>query len=130
MSSLHMGSNRFLQFEVPATELSAGTEIDLIAPEDGYIIGAAVVVQTAIVTGGDVTFKVGTTAVDGLTLTVANSAAKSSVVAEDKPTIANVTRKFTKGQRLGVVPAAAFNGGGALAGYIAYQSSGSPSVGG
>lgn len=110
-------AGRALIWEIGATELSAGTAVDYVAPFDGVIVDAYGIVDTAIVTGGDVTVNVGTTAVDGLTLTFANSATKGTVVS-DTPTSGHATTRFKKGDRLSLVPSAAFNGGGALRGFL------------
>lgn len=115
--TLYMGGNVNLPFTIPATELSAGTTIELVCPAAGVIAGLRTIVQTAIVTGGDVTVKIGTTDVVGLTCTVADAAAKGSVVS-DTPTEPSVTRTVAEGDRIQIVPAAAFNGGGALAGVL------------
>jgi hypothetical protein len=122
--SIQAGELRHLFWEANATDLAAGTTQEIVAPFDGYIEEAACIVQTAIVTGGDVTFATGDalgTTVNGLTLTVADAAAKGARVT-DTPTAGHASRAVTKGMRIGVLLAAAFNGGGALRGYIAVRS--------
>jgi hypothetical protein len=106
-----------VDFNIPATELGAGTICDLASPVAGVISKMVTVVQTAIVTGGAVTATVDTVAVDGLSITVANSAAKG-VVQSDTPTSGHASTAVAVGSTIGIVPAAAFNGGGALSGYI------------
>lgn len=105
-------------FVIGATELSAGTAIELISPVAGYISKLVTTVQTAIVTGGAVTVEVATVAVTGLSITVADSATKGTVQSDTPTTPRSSTTIVAVGDRITVTPAAAFNGGGALAGYI------------
>lgn len=107
----------FLPYVIPATELAAGTPIELVSPRSGTIIRNTTVVQTLIVTGGDITVNVGVTAVAGLTNTIADAAAKGGVVT-DTPTAGDATAAVAAGDRLSIVPAAAFNGGGAINGIL------------
>lgn len=111
-----------IPFVIPATELSAGTSTELVSPVTGYVEELQVIVQTAIVTGGAVTANIGTTAITGLSCTVANSATKGTVVT-DAATAGTTTRKVNKGDRIQIVPGAAFDGGGALAGNILIRES-------
>ncbi|MDF7776877.1 hypothetical protein P1X14_16590 [Sphingomonas sp. AOB5] len=106
-----------LPYDIPATELAAGTPIDLICPISGFIARNTTIVQTAIVTGGDVTVKNDTTDVVGLTNSIADAAAKGSIVT-DTPTLGDATTAVVAGQRIQIVPAAAFNGGGAVRGLL------------
>lgn len=115
--SLFMGQDFHLQFSIPQTELLAGTAIDLVAPVDGFVSGMGVVVQTAVTTGGTVTANVNGNAVDGLSVEVENSATKGTVVT-DGPTAAHPSRVVKKGDRISIVPSAAFDTAGALNGYI------------
>lgn len=106
-----------LPFFISATDLSAGTAIDLVSPVSGSIQRLTTIVTTAIVTGGDVTAAVGATAVAGLACTIADAAAKGSVVT-DTPTAGDASLTVAAGDRIQIVPAAAFNGGGAVNGYL------------
>ena len=107
----------FLPFSINATDLSAGTSAELVSPVAGIVSRVSTVVQTAIVTGGDVTATVGVTVVNGLTCTIADGAAKGSVVT-DTPTAGHATAVVAAGDRIQIVPAAAFNAGGALNGIL------------
>ena len=122
-SSVKVGVAHILPFNIPATELSAGTTIEHIAPVDGYIDELSVIVQTAIVTGGTVTVGLGATPtlVAGLTVTVGDSATKGTRYT-DTSTAGSSTRKVTKGDRIQIIPAAAFNGGGELRGFLVINS--------
>lgn len=118
--SLKAGQRVFLPFYFDATDLSAGTNQELIAPVTGFIVGIKTVVQVAIVTGGDITVKTGdalAVTVAGLTATIANSAAAGSRVS-DTPTDGSSTRAVTEGDRIAILAAAAFNGGGAVRGLL------------
>ena len=110
----------YLPFDIPATELAAGTTIELISPVAGQVVMMKTIVQTAIVTGGDVSVKIGTTDISGLSITVANSATKGTVQTDS---IANTeaTGTVVEGNRIQIVPSAAFNGGGAVSGYLKIQ---------
>jgi hypothetical protein len=52
-----------------------------------------------------------------LTNTIADAAAKGSIVS-DTPTAGDATTAVVAGQRIQIVPAAAFNGGGAVRGIL------------
>lgn len=115
------GTKCFIPFDIPATELGAGTAIDLVSPVAGVVETLIVLTQTAIVTGGVVTAKIGTTDVTGLSITVADAATKGTIQTDDA-TSGTATRTVAKYGRLQVVPSAAFNGGGALSGYLVVNS--------
>ena len=119
--SLEMGRNHFVQFTIPQTELLAGTPIELIAPVSGFIKSLHTVVQADVTTGGAITAAVGTTAVDGLSITVADAAAKGTVQS-DTPTKPHASRKVRAGDRIQIVPSADFATAGALAGHITINS--------
>lgn len=113
-------------FQLEATELSAGTSEYVVAPEAGFVERMTVVVQDAIVTGGNVTAKIATVAITGLTVVVANSATVGTV-ATDVPTTVNgtgTTERVAQRGAVEVVVDAAFNGGGALNGNIEINSQG------
>jgi hypothetical protein len=115
--TLQVGERVYLPFDIPATELSAGTSIELVAPTDGYVEELITVVQTAIVTGGPITASIGVTAVTGLSITVANSATKGTTQSAT-PTAGSSTRAVAKNGRIQITPDAAFNGGGAVSGVL------------
>ena len=106
-----------IPFDIPATELAAGTSIELVSPVAGTITTMKTIVQTAIVTGGAVTAKIGTTDITGLSIAVADSATKGTVQT-DVSTGANTV---AVGDRIQIVPAAGFNGGGAVSGMLTIQ---------
>lgn len=112
----------YLPFDIPASELAAGTTIELVSPVAGTITKMQTTVQTAIVTGGAITAKVGTTDITGLSITVADSATKGTRQS-DTPTAGDDTDVVAVGDRIQIVPDAAFNGGGAVSGVLTIQIS-------
>lgn len=98
---------------IPATELSAGTSIYAVSPVRGYVTALRTVVTTAIVTGGAVTVKIGGVAVAGLSVTVADSDAVGTV-GSSTVAFGLATGLVAANGAIEVVPASAFNGGGAL----------------
>lgn len=118
--SLKAGALVYVQFAINQTDLLAGTSAELIAPCDGVITDLDVTVQAAITTGGDVTVKTGdagATTVAGVSIAVATSATKGTRYT-DSATAGSATRKVSKGDRIQVVPSAAFDTGGAISGFV------------
>lgn len=107
-----------LPFFINQVDTLAGTSAELVSPVKGEIIGMTVIVQAAVTTGGDVTAAVGATAVDGLTVTVADAATKGTVLS-DRPTAGHASTLVSVGDRIQVIPAAAFNAAGAVSGFVA-----------
>lgn len=107
----------FLPWSINETDTLAGTSAELVAPGSGRIVRNTVIVQKAVTTGGDVTVNVGTTPVAGLTCTIADGAAKGAVVT-DTPTAGDATTLVAAGDRIQIVPAAAFNTAGAVSGVL------------
>ena len=120
--TVQAGELTFIPFDIPATELAAGTPIELVSPVRGVVEALYTVVQTAIVTGGEVGVNIGTTAVTGLSVTVADAATKGTT-GSDTATSGTTTRTVAEGGRLQIVPSAAFTGGGAVSGVLAIRSS-------
>ncbi len=125
LQALYLAQERFdepvsVPFDIPATELSAGTTIEGVAPCNGTLKKLWTIIQTAIVTGGDITVKNATTDVAGLSITVADSATKGTVQS-DTPTAGDATTRFKRGDRFQVVPSSGFNGGGAVSGKIDFM---------
>ena len=116
------GEKVYVPFVIGATELAAGTPTELIAPCAGRISLLRTTVQVAIVTGGAITVEVNTVAVDGLSITVADSATVGTRQS-DAPTAAHATAVVAAGDRIEIIPAAGFNGGGAMAGILEIEPS-------
>lgn len=107
-----------LQFAINETDTLAPTNAELVSPVAGEIIRLTTIVQKAVTTGGDVTLiKGAATAVVGLACTIADGAAKGTVVT-DTPTFGDASTKVAVGDRIQVAPAAAFNTAGAVSGFV------------
>lgn len=122
--SLKAGGRLPLYWHLGATELAAGTSFEIVAPAAGYLSELSSICQVAIVTGGAITVLTGAaggTTVAGLGLTIPDAQAKGAVLT-DLPTTGTATRLVAKGDRIQIVPAAAFNGGGALDGWLYLDS--------
>lgn len=111
------GRKFHIPFFINATDLAAGTTQYMVAPDDGHITDIQGIVQTVIGTGGGITVTINGVAVAGLQLTVADAAAVGTVYTDtpDKP---SVTRQFKKGDKIGILPAAAFATTGAVNGWL------------
>ena len=115
---LKIGAEYAIPFAIPQVELLAGTAIDLVAPADGFINEIQAVATTTITTGGAITVQTkGTTTVDGLNATFANAAAKGTV-RSGRATKGHASRWVNKGDRISILPAAAFDGAGAVNGQL------------
>lgn len=114
-----------LPWNLDVADLATGTgaSYELVAPFDLVIEELVSVVRIAIVTGGALTVKNVTTDVDGLSITVADSATKGTKQT-DTPTAGHATTVVTKGSRIQIVAADAFNGGGALNGVLKVRPTG------
>lgn len=116
----------FLDFNIEATELAAGTSEFLVTPYAGLVDRATTVVQEAVGTGGAITLEIGGTAVTGLSVVVANSAAAGDVDT-DTPTDTSgldTTRRLAARGALEVVVDAAFATTGALNGVVELNTQG------
>lgn len=110
----------YLPFFINQTDLLAGTSAELISPIAGRITTLRTTVQVDVTTGGDITVKVNTTAVDGLTISVANGATKGTRQS-DSPTAAHASAIVAAGDRIEIVPAAAFDTAGAVSGILVIE---------
>jgi hypothetical protein len=88
--------------------VDAGTSLELVSPVAGRIRKVTTIARGTITTGGAITVEVNTTAVDGLSVVVADGAAAGDVDS-DTPTAAHATAVVAAGDRIEVIPAAGFN---------------------
>lgn len=114
--SLKMGTDIVLPFTINQTDLLAGTGFEIVAPVNGVLTDLLAVVQAAITTGGDITVQVNGVAVTGLSVTFANAATKGTV--QKDTSASGTTRKVVKGDRITVIPSAAFDTAGAVNGSL------------
>jgi hypothetical protein len=121
-----LAGNVTLPFSIDQTSLITPTSVEVISPIDGTITGMTVIVTAAVTVGGAVTANVGAgagTAVAGLSVTIASAATKGTVVS-DTPTAGTATAVVKKGDRIQIIPSAAFDTAGALAGYLSITAKG------
>lgn len=102
------GENVFLQDRMLEAAVDAGTAHNIVSPVAGRIKKLTTICQSAVTTGGAITVEVNTVAVDGLSLTIADAAAEGEVDS-DTPTADHATAVVAVGDRIEIIPAAAFN---------------------
>ncbi|MBI1408128.1 MAG: hypothetical protein GC145_18605 [Caulobacter sp.] len=117
VSSAAAGGSVILPFFINQTDLLAGTAAELVSPVAGAIARVTSIVQVAVTIGGPITAAVGVTAVDGLSVVIADGAVKGSVVS-DTPTAGHATTLVSPGDRIQVIPDAAFATAGAVSGFV------------
>lgn len=88
--------------------VDAGTAYNLVSPVAGTIAKLMTISQGTITTGGAITVEVNTVAVNGLSVTVADGAVEGEVDS-DTPTAGHSTTALAVGDRIEIIPAAAFN---------------------
>jgi len=116
-----------IPFYAEQVSVLAGTTaaIELISPVAGVIKGMTVVTRVAVGTGGAVTAAVGTTAVDGLSVTVADSSTKGTTTS-DTPTAGHASTVVARNSRIQIIFADAMATTGALDGYIEIEATNLP----
>ncbi len=102
------GGKVYLSGQALEAAVDAGTGLNFVCPVAGRIAKMYTIAQTGITTGGAVTLEVNTVAVDGLSVTVADSSAEGDVDS-DTPTAEHATAVVAAGDRLEVQFAAGFN---------------------
>lgn len=88
--------------------VDAGTSLEMTSPVSGTIRRLRSVARGTITTGGAVTVEVNTTAVDGLSMTIADGAVAGETDT-DTPTAGHASTAVSAGDRIEIIPAAAFN---------------------
>jgi hypothetical protein len=91
--------------------VDAGAGAYVVSPVAGRITKASSVVATTVTTGGAIAVAVNSTAVDGLSIVVANSAAAGEVDS-DTPTAGHASALVAVGDTINFTPEAAFNAAG------------------
>lgn len=109
-----------LDFAFTQVQLDAATAQALIAPCDGYITGLETDITEVITTGGTVGVNVESTAVTGMVVTVANSAAAGKHQTAVPTTQQASYTVVKRGQNLSVT-ATSFATAGALKGKVLFQ---------
>lgn len=116
-----------VDYDLDEVELLAADLVSVPCPVAGTIKRMMSMVGIAIGTGGTLSLKVNNTAVDGLALVVANSAA-AGVVDEDTPTAGHASTVVAVDDEIEIVPDSAFATTGSLYGYIEIEPSESAKV--
>jgi len=98
----------FIQDHMLEAAVNAGTSLELTSPVNGTIKKLTTVARGTITTGGAITVEVNTTAVDGLSVTVAD-ASSAGDVDSDTPTEGHASTAVSVGDRIEIIPASAFN---------------------
>lgn len=111
-----------IPFAVLEAAVDAGTSKWVHPGFAGSVIDMSVVAQGTVTTGGTFTVEIGGTAVDGLTVTVADGAVAGEVDT-DTATADHATAVFTAAQPLEIVPSAAFNAAADFDGAIGVRRS-------
>ena len=88
--------------------VDAATPLELVSPVAGSIVKLTTIARGTITTGGAITVEVNTVAVDGLSVTVADGAVAGEVDS-DIATAGHATAVVAIGDRIEIIPAAAFN---------------------
>lgn len=113
-----------IPFEIEQTELLAATAEEIVCPVDGYIDTLRGIVQGAVTTGGAITVEVNTTAVTGLSITLADAATKGTRYSDTPTTPRSSTTVVAKGDRITVTPASAIDTAGQLNGFLEIEAHG------
>lgn len=109
-----------VSFSILEAEADAGTIAYICPGIAGTIVDAGVAVGDTVTTGGALDFSVGTTAVDGLVLTIADGAT-AGVVYTDTPTLGHASTAVLATDYIKITPASAINASGRLVGWIGIQ---------
>lgn len=102
------GQKVYLQDHMLEAAVDAGTSLEMVSPVAGRITKLTTVARGTITTGGEITVEVNTTAVDGLSVTVAD-AASAGDVDSDTPTAEHASAVVAVGDRIEIIPASEFN---------------------
>lgn len=98
----------YLQGRMLEADVDAGTSYNIVSPVAGTIARLTTMVNGAITTGGAITVEVNTTAVNGLSVTVADSSSEGDMDT-DTPTAGHASTAVAVGDRIEIIPASAFN---------------------
>ena len=98
----------YLQDRMLEAAVDAATAHNIVSPVAGNITRLTTMCQGGVTTGGAITVEVNTVAVDGLSLTVADSAAEGDMDT-DTPTAGHATTAVAVGDRIEIIPASGFN---------------------
>lgn len=98
----------YLQGLALEAAVDAGTGLNFVSPVAGFVRKVSTIAQTGITTGGAVTAEIATVAINGLSVTIANSSSEGDVDS-DTPTKDHATTAVAVGDRIEVQFDAALN---------------------
>jgi hypothetical protein len=105
----------YLQTRLTEAEGDAATSVFVSSPCAGYITKAQIVTESAVTTGGSITFKIATVAVTGLTVVIADGGGAGGVYDADVPTsLVGATGLVAAGDMIEIVGDAAINAGASM----------------
>ena len=110
-----------LPWYLDQTDLLAPTPAELVCPVAGRITLLRTIIQATVTTGGAITVEVDTVAVDGLTITIIDTEA-TGVRQSDAPTAAHASALVEAGDRIEIIPAAAFATAGRISGVLEIEA--------
>ena len=108
----------FVPFFINQTDLLAGTSQFVVSPVAGNVTKVTTAVQVAVTTGGNITAKIGGTAIDGLAVVVADAAAVGDIDSDAPSSPTHATTVIAKDGAIEIVVDAAFATAGALNGFV------------
>jgi hypothetical protein len=102
------GNRVYLTGTILEAAVDAGTPFNIVSPVAGNITRLQTISAGTITTGGTITAEVNTVAVAGLSVVIADGAVEGEVDS-DTPTLGNSTTAVAVGDRIEIIPSAAFN---------------------
>jgi len=103
-----VGNRCYLSGKMLEAAVDAGTSYELVSPVAGNIVRLSTICLDTITTGGAITVEVNTVAVNGLSVVVADSSTTGDVDT-DTATPQHASTVVAVGDRIEIIPAAAFN---------------------
>ncbi len=98
----------YLSGQALEAAVDAGTGLNFVSPVAGFVRKVSAISQTGTTTGGAITVEINTVAINGLSVTVADSSSEGDVDT-DTPTKDHATTAVAVGDRIEVQFASAFN---------------------
>ena len=127
MSSVTIGTRNRTEVAISAADLPANTTQNFLSPDDGFLQELAVIVQSAVTTGGTIKVQNGSGLdVGGLAVTIPNGAAAGSVY-RATATKGDTNRPCKKNDACKLVPAG-FATAGSVRAVVGTSSNDSPQM--
>lgn len=106
-----------VSFVITEAEMDAATSVWVVPGFAGSVLSMTTAVGDTVTTGGALTVEIGGTAVDGLSVVIAD-ASSAGDIDTDTATAGHATAVFTATQALEIVGDAAFNASGRINGFV------------